>query len=84
MDHVSFDVLVLVLPCVVITGVVDAACFEEDSPSTSVGFNREGVCLNDPEILLSSIPICMDVVHGEEGSPLVFAEGIDLLADGYL
>jgi hypothetical protein len=58
---VSFDVLVLVLLCVVIAGVVDAACFKEDSPFTSVGFNREGVCSNDPEILLSSIPICVNV-----------------------
>jgi hypothetical protein len=82
MDRVSFDVLVSVLLCVVIAGVVDAACFEEDSPFTSVGFNGEGVCSNDPEILLDSIPICVDVVRGEEGSPLVFAEGIDLLADG--
>ena len=83
MDRVSFDVPVPVLLCVVIAGVVDTACFEEDSPSNSVGFNREGICSNDPEILLGSIPICVEVVHREEGSPLVFAKGIDLLADRY-
>ena len=53
-------------------------------PFTFVGFNREGVGSNDPEILLGSIPICVDVVHREEGSPLVFAKSIDLLADRYL
>ena len=83
MDRVSFDVRVPVLLCVVIAGVVDAACFEEDFPITSVCFNRKGVCSNDPEILLGSIPICVDVVHREEGSPLVFAQGIDLLTDRY-
>jgi hypothetical protein len=82
MDRVSFDVLVPVLLCVVIAGVVDAACFKEDSPFTSVDFSREDVCSNDPQILLSSISICVNVVRREEGSPLVFAEGIDLLADG--
>ena len=50
MDRMSFNVLVPVLLCVVIAGVVDAACFEEDSPFTSIGFNGEGVCSNDPEI----------------------------------
>ena len=81
MDRVSFDVLVPVLLCVVIAGVVDAACFEEDSPINSVGSN-EDVCSNDPQILLGNILICVDVVHGEEGLPLVFAEGIDLLVYG--
>ncbi len=81
MDRVSFDVLVPVLLCVVIARVVDAACFEEDPPFTAVGFNGEDVCSKDPEIILGRIPTCVDVVHREEGSPLVFAEGIDLLAD---
>jgi hypothetical protein len=61
MDRVLFDVLIPVLLYVVIASVVDAACFEEDSPFTSVIFNKEGVCSNDPEILLGSIPICVDV-----------------------
>ena len=78
-ERVLFDVRVPVLLCVIIAGVVDAACFEEDS----VGFNREGVCSNDLEILLGSIPICVDFVHREEGLPLVFAKDIDLLADRY-
>ena len=81
----SFDFRVLVLLCVVIAGVVDAACFEEDcSPFTFVGFNREAIGANDPEILLRSIPICVDVVQREESLPLVFAKSIDLLADRYL
>jgi hypothetical protein len=54
---VSFDVLVPVLLCVVIAGLINAACFEEDAPFTSGGFKGEGVCSNDPEILLSSIPV---------------------------
>lgn len=50
-------------------------------PFTFVGLNREAACSNDPEILLGSIPICVDVLHQEEGSPLVFAKSIDLTAD---
>ena len=83
MDRVSFDVPVPVLLRVVIAGVVDAASFEEDSPFTSVGFSREGVWSNYTEVLLGSIPICVEVVHREEGLPLVFAKGIDLPADRY-
>jgi hypothetical protein len=82
MDRVSFDVLVTVLLCVVIAGVVNTAYSEKYPTFTSVGLKGEGVCSNDPEIMLSSIPIYVDIVHREEGSPLVFAEGIDLLADG--
>ena len=60
---VSFDVLVPVLLCVVIPGLINAACFEEDAPFTSGGFKGECVCSNDPEILLSSIPVWVDVVQ---------------------
>jgi hypothetical protein len=81
MDRVSRCVLVLALLCVVITSVVDTACFEEDSSSTFISINREGVCLKDAEILLSSILIWVDVVYREEPLPLVFAKGIDLLVD---
>ena len=42
---------------------------------------REAVDSSDPEILLSSIPVCVDIGHREEGSPLVFAKSIALLAD---
>jgi hypothetical protein len=63
--------------------VINAACFKKDFPFTSVDFNEEGVYLNDPEILLGNIPIYVNVIYGEKGSPLVFAKGIDLLADKY-
>ena len=83
MDRVSFDVDVPVLLHVVIAGVIDVSCFEEESPFTSVGSDREGVCSSDPEILLDSIPIYTEIVHREKDSPPVFAKGIDFLADIY-
>jgi hypothetical protein len=84
MDRVSFNILVPILLCVIIAGVIDAAYFEKNSPSTSVDFNGEGVYSNDPEILFGSIPICVNIMHGEKDSQLIFAENIDLLADKYL
>ena len=50
MDRVSLDVFVPVLLCVVIAGVVDAICFEEDFSINSVGSNGEGP---DPCFLVS-------------------------------
>jgi hypothetical protein len=79
-----FNVLVLVLLYAVIISIVDAACFKEDSSFTFVSFNKEGVCLNNLKILLNSILIYIDVVHREESLLLVFAKGINLLADRYL
>ena len=82
MHSVSFDVLVLVLLCIIIAGVVYSTRFEEDSTICPVGFNWEGVCSSYPQILLSSIRMWMDVLQREESLSLVFAEGIALLADG--
>jgi hypothetical protein len=76
MDYVLFNILVPVLLYVVIISVVDTACFKKDSPSTSVSFNKEGVCSNDSKILLSSIPICVDVVYKKKGLLLVFAKAL--------
>lgn len=61
--YMSFDVLVPVLLCVVIAGLINAACFEENAPFTSGYFKGEGVYSNNPEILLNSIPVWVDIVH---------------------
>lgn len=82
MDSVSFDELVPVLLCIVITGVVDAAGFKEDTPTYSVGLNGEAVRSNDTERLLSDVLVRIEVVHGQERLSLVFTKGIDLL--GYV
>lgn len=79
MDRVSLDVFVPVLLRVVIAGMIDEACFEKDSSINSVCSNREGVRSDDSEILLSRISICVDIVHGEEGMSLGFAESFNLL-----
>jgi hypothetical protein len=66
--------------------IEDSACKREDD-SNNEGLSaaaRERLELSlrstptDHSFVLSGV----DVVYGEEGSPLVFAEGIDLLANG--
>lgn len=64
MYGMSIDFLVPALLCVIVTGVVDAARVQEDSPFIFNGFSREGVCPDDAEILLSIIPVWVYVVHG--------------------
>jgi hypothetical protein len=84
MDRMPLDVVVPVLLCVVIAGVVDAACFEEDSPINSVNSNGKTVGFKNPGVLLRNIPVCVYIVHREKSFSLIFAEGVDLLAYGFL
>lgn len=50
------------------------------APFAFVVYNRGAVGLSDPELSLGSLPICVGIVHKEEGSPLVFVKSINLLA----
>jgi hypothetical protein len=64
MHCVSFDLFIPVLLCIIIASVVDATCFYEGCPLISNGFGRWGVCSKNTEILPSSIPVWVDIVHG--------------------
>jgi len=82
-DYILFNIPVPVLLCVIIAGVVNTVYFKEDSSFAFISFNREGIYSSDPEILLGSIPKCVDIMYKAEGLSLVFAKGIDLLVDRY-
>lgn len=53
----SFNILILVLLCVIIAGVINIIYFEKDSFFASINFNRKSVYSNNLEILLDSISI---------------------------
>lgn len=75
------DILVPTLLGVVITSMIDAACFEENSSSRLAVLNWEGVCADDPNILLHGVLVGVDVVQRKESLSLLFRERIDLLTD---
>ena len=51
--------------------------------TASLGFDWEGICPYDSKKLLACILVWKDIAHREKGLPLMFAERINLLADGY-
>lgn len=71
----SLDVLVPIILCIVIAGVVAAACFKEDSALNSTRLNGKPDYPNDTESLLF---VWIDVGHGEKGLSLGFAKSINL------
>ena len=76
--RMSFDALVPVRLSIFIAGVVDAACFKEDTNFSSP--SSKGVRSNNSEKLLGRILVWVHIAHGEDSLPLRFAERVDLLA----
>jgi hypothetical protein len=61
-DSMSFDALCLMLLCVIIAGVVDAAGVKEDPPFDFVGANGEAVCSNSTKRLLGDILVWIKII----------------------
>jgi hypothetical protein len=80
MDSLFIDLLVPVRPRIVITGMVDATYFEEESRRNAIGLDPDIVCSKNAKILLNNTLIRVIVLHGEGSLLPTFAEAIDLLA----
>ena len=81
MDGVPFNVLVPAFLGIIVVGIVNTACIEENTYFPYIVPKGESVRSDDSKVPRGSI-VSMNVMHGEEGSPLVWSECIDLPAYG--
>jgi hypothetical protein len=84
MHRMSLDVRIPNLMRVVVARVIDPAGVEENCSANPLRFDGKGIGTEDANELHRDVLVGMvgiDVVHGEEGRPLVRAEGVNLLGE---
>ncbi|KAI6765186.1 hypothetical protein HG531_012285 [Fusarium graminearum] len=76
---VSFDALIVVLLCVVVTGMIDTGCLKENATSKVHG---QTIGSDNSKVWRGIVVTRIDVAHRQEGFSLIRRKAINLSADG--